>query len=1143
MMDRSKSPRQTEPRHATVLFADLTGYTALIERLGAEQSFEITSGYLSLLDRVAHKHAGFVERIIGDEIMVIFGVPRAMEDAPRAAVNAAIEMRNEVRRHYEEGRSPVPLEVHTGINSGLMVSGEVGGEHVEYTVMGDVVNTAKRLTSEAKAGQIFVGHETWHATKDSIEYRALPPMSLKGKQEDVPVYEVLSAEPSLHRSRIARDRRIFSDVVGRDRELASLRQAVSSLQSGKGSIVSLVGEPGLGKTRLVAELRESYKDQGLLFLEGRSRSIGQSLSFHPFSDLLRDWAGIAEHDGGTLALQKLENALADLLGDDAPKVAPFVARLMGVHLSEEAARQVEGIKGEGLEKLMLASVRQILSAISSRQPCVLIFEDLHWSDASSIRLLEQLLALVEECPILFLLAARWNHPDTTQQVLGTIEAKYAHRHKLLCLEPLGEEAARQLVDNLCSDSDIPGTIRSLICERALGNPFYAGEVIHGLIDEGVLRYEGDSLRATEKIRSVSIPATIREVIMSRVDRLEPRVRTLLQTLAVSGRSSPAQVVEKLASEPDHLSRDLEHLLSVELLDHQGDAYAFKHALTHQATYESILGARREQLHQRVAEVIEDNFKDKLPAANAMLAYHFSMAKDLEAAEEYLFEAGDEAARSAASDEALYFFQEASKYYLMIESSGGDPWKRAKLEKNIAVAYHNRGDGIEAGEHFTSALTLLGEPPLRGRLRMGVRFARTLTVVLANLYAGSRAGRKSTANDTQREVIELMTLRAEAQTTAGDPIEFLFNTMETHRVLNGVDPASVVGAGGLLSGLIGAFSWQGGFFGLGERALHRAEAHVRREDAAEILMFQLMSYLHHLLRGDWEEEHQIEEAVVEGGLRHGQLWQVTNYLGLAAEQRVHQGRFAEAEQLIGKLSRIASAYSFDLAKGAGDYAEAFLLLQRGETERALRAINAYYREHREDNLNIAGLSERARIQLLLDDTSGAAESLSRVETILKRTTGTVAPYYLSMYVRSRLLLDVVKLASAIADGDAATRRAQKKRASASARKALRICDKVASRRPEVYRTVGTLHWLLERKARAVRYWERSLELGSHLGMLPDVGRTHREIGHRLLIANDTRSVGDLDAEGHLEAARTIFESLELEADLKQLPQLAPQATPA
>jgi predicted ATPase len=530
--------------------------------------------------------------------------------------------------------------------------------------MGDSVVAASELCDRAERGEIFVGPETWRQTREDFEFEERDALEIKGRSEPLTSYELCSRTQRLHRARVGVERRVFSNLVGREEEMARLGQALEDVRAGRGGIISLVAEAGVGKSRLIAELAGSAAAQEVAWREGRSLSTGQQLSFHPFADLCRSWAGITDDDDDEAARDKLHQAVHDLLGERTDEAYPFLATLMGLHLDEAQRERLERIEGQSLEKLIRAAVTQLLRAGSQIAPVVVVLDDLHWADASSIELLESLLRLTEDHAILFLHPCRPGFASTSDRIREYAREHHAERHLEFELQPLDDRAARRMVKNLFREDDLPQATRALIEEKARGNPFYIEEVVRSLLDQGAVEYEDGRFVATERIHNVEIPGTVQEVVMARVDRLGLRRRQLLQLASVIGQSFHHDILEEVRGPGPELAEDLDELQALEFLvpwDRlQGEEYAFKHPLIQEVAYDGILRARREELHRGVAQATERRLPPETPGFDAMLAYHFSMGRDAERAETYLFRAGDEAARVAASSEALHFFQEARR---------------------------------------------------------------------------------------------------------------------------------------------------------------------------------------------------------------------------------------------------------------------------------------------------------------------------------------------------------------------------------------------------------------------------------------------------------------------------------------------------
>ncbi len=1125
---------EAERRRSTILFADITGFTAMTERLGAERAYPIVAECLELLDTIARKHGGTVDKYLGDCVMALFGVPEAIEDAPRAAVNAAIEMRRRVEELNQERQLETPLGVHSGIHTGLGIAGEISGPLIrEFAVMGDPVDVADHLKDLSPSGAIYVGPDTRRWTEEHFDYQPVDAIRLPGRAEEIPAFELLSTQEQLHRRRAGIERQVFSELVGREAEVSQLRERLAALAAGTGSIASIVAEAGIGKSRLTAEVMASEQAQAFNWLEARSISVGQQLSYHPFGDLLRSWADITDADSEPEMVAKVEASVARLLPDAGGEIYPLLATVMGLRLDPEQRARVDAIPGETVDRLVRRSLAELLGRQASERPVVVVFDDLHWADLSSVELLESLLALTASHPILFLNVARPGFPNTSGRILETARTRYADASVELALEPLGPDAARQLIHNLFKHAEIPHRTRQLIVEKTGGNPFYVEEVVRSLIEEGAVEYVDGSFRATEKIHHAVIPGTVQEVIMARVDRLETRKREILQVASVVGRSFHQQVLLQIFEDKDELVRCIDEMVDAQFLVSwdrlQGIEHAFAHPLIQEVVYDSLLMARREELHRRVGEAIEGALTENVPGYHAMLAYHFSLGRDPERAEESLFRAGDEAARSAASIEALHFFREASRLYFEMHGEGGDPAKKARLERSIALALYNRGGhDDESAQHFDRALQFLGQPVPESHVVLTARFAWDMVAILARLYLLPERRARPPATAFQRELIELMFRRALTQTTSA-PTRFVYDTMATLRRLARVDPASIPDSGGMYSGATGIFSYGGISFALGRRFLDIAGDVIEQTGAQDLhIYYRCMRFLHFLLEGDWSEEYEIDDATLEQGMREGRLWEVNTYLGLLAEKHARRGEFDAARERIEQVDRMWEGYEYENAQVQHLAVDTLLQLEQRNLPEARQAADRYYESNPQDALHMVALGWRGEAELVDGDREAADASLARASDIAARI-GPASAWHMSSYLKARYLNDLVALEGVLGSGDRGERRRRERRARASGRAASRVVSKIVYRGAEIDRLRGRHAWLHGRSAAAMRHWSRGLERARALGLRPELGRLHREIGLRL--GNDR--LEELSASEHLEQGRRLFRELGLDLDLKRL----------
>jgi class 3 adenylate cyclase len=1152
---RRRPTRQSERRHATILFADVLGLDALAERLEALALAQTITACFAALSEAVTEQGGVIDKYTGDGLMALFGIPNAIEHAPRQGVNAAIEIRERLARFNE--RRGLALGIHVGVNTGLVVAGEIGGRvRRAFSAMGDTVNLAARLKEAAAHDAIYVGPETHRYTRQDFEYRALEPLALKGKERAVQAYELASVSKQVHRTRVEPSAHwVFSALVGRDAEMATLRQQVAAVAAGRGGVVSLVGEAGMGKTRLVAEVVGAAEPLGVAVLQGRCLSIGGSQSFHPFIDLLRQWAGIDEDEAETSAVAKLAGAVAAVVGPQADDVFPFVATLMGLRLHGAQAERVAGIEGDSLEKLIVKSVRDLFQAVGARRPAIVIFEDLHWADRSSLNLLEALLPLGAVAPLLFCHVMRPQAAETGERLLAFARHELAEQHVEIHLQGLDAGQADTLIQNLLDIEDLPASLRRLIAAKAEGNPFYIEEVVRALIDEGAVEYRDGRFRVTEKIEGVVIPGTIHDVIMARVDRLDESKRHLLQVASVIGRSFYHRIIEEIVEREETLDEDLSALKEAQLLAERARhwevsvgersfveelEYVFKHALAQETIYSSVLQQTRRELHGRVAHTVESLFAGRLQEFYGTLSYHYGRAEEPAKAEEYSFKAGEESARAGASSEALTFFEEAGRLYARLHGDGGDRRHRQQIEKGLGLALLNTGQLTACIPHFDRALEYLGERVPRSAAAVQAKFVADILAVLVRLYAlGGRPGRAQ-GTEGDREFFEIMNARARASVTS-DPRRIFFDNIGGVRRMNGIDPATFEEACGLYAVAGGMFSFSGVSFGVSRRFLEAAKRCMSADNLSDVFDCRHLEFTINYLEGRWREDDLLDDALIEECIGRGLFWDVQTYLGLACDRLARQGEFAAARRQLARLAELRDGYRYEFAASNHDGELAMLLLEERRLAEARATVERYYAGRHEDALKVLALGTRAKIEVLAGEGERATATLAEAERVVAAAS-VVPPWHLSAYAAARLLHDVEALAGGA--GGFAARRALARRARKSRRYALRIASKVATQRVETYRLAGTLAWLLGRVDEASRWWTQSLAEGERLAAAPERARTWAEIGRRLTAPGSRRRTLDgQDGATYVAQAQSAFARLGLEEDLARMAVESPPALAA
>ena len=691
--------------------------------------------------------------------MAVFGVPAAAEDAPGRAVRCAMELRDELVSFSRSHDLSIPLDLHIGINSGTVIAGTVGSrDRRDYTVMGDTVNLASRLEDISAPGQILVGPHTYRLTKDSFEYRSCRPATIKGKVEPVPVYELRSAAGIGGSTGDGHDAIISSTLVGREAELSVLQDALRKAIEGEGSIINIAGEAGVGKSRLIAEFCQHRDREATLLLEARAQSLGKNLSFHPIINLISQWAGIGENEDQNESLRKLEGHIRELCLGETAEILPFVATLAGLELPSPLSERVAGIDGDKLARLITLAIKKLFSTAAQRKPVLIIFEDAQWSDISTTEVMESCYRLVSEHPILFVNSFRPGQEESlrriSQATIGNIEGKTIE----LWLQPLDDADVSQLVGNLVNTASLPSSFLNQMLRRSGGNPFFIEEVIRSLIDSGKVRCEDGACIFVEDIDSITLPNTIEEVIMSRVDILEEETKQLLKLASVIGRSFFRRVLDQVAVAIPDVDGRIAYLQTIQIIGERKRMdeveYLFRHALAQEAIYNSILIKTKKTLHLAVAEAIEKLFQPRIAELYGMLAYHYGLGENREKAEEYLRKAGDQALKSSASNEALTYFKEALLLYKQNPGADINAEGIAWLDRSIGNAYRNKGYHVEAAKHFRRALEAMGvnaEPEMR--LYSNLRLVR-LFLNLVVFVTKKHPARGRTPTPKEVELLEL-----------------------------------------------------------------------------------------------------------------------------------------------------------------------------------------------------------------------------------------------------------------------------------------------------------------------------------------------------------------------------------------------------
>lgn len=653
-----------ERRRVTMLFCDMVGSTTAAEDLDPEEWADLMNGAFEHLIAPIYRYEGTVARLMGDAILAFFGAPIAHEDDPERAVRAGLEILAEIEPYKQQVRRnwAVDVDVRIGINTGLVVVGAVGSDlRVEYTAMGDAVNVAARMEQTATSGTVQISDATRRSLEPLFEFEALGDVRVKGRDEPVGAHRVLRARARPTNLRGVPGLR--APLVGREAEFAALRRAADDLiASGSGGIVSIMGEAGLGKSRLVAELRDALEDSGDLaavgWAEGHALSFEAATPFAAVRDVVRDVAGIGESDPGHVVRDRLDALARRTAPGRAGDVSLFLAGLLGLDLPEDDSTRLRFFPAQQLRNEIFRAVEEILTGSAGRRPLVLVLEDLHWADSATIDLITELLDATERAPILLLLVFRPRRDEPAWSIHELAERDHPHLHVTLELHQLDDDATRQLVASLLEIDGLPEELRATILAKAEGNPYFIEELVRSLIDEGVIRREGGGWAGTAVPSDLAVPDALHALITSRLDRLEDRAKEVAQAASVLGREFRYDELVAVLGDVDRLDDTLVELQRRDFVHEVARLprrrFRFKHALLQESIYETLLLRTRSRLHTAAADFLERLQPERVEDT----AEHLLRGRQRERALPHVVAAGDRALATHALPEAVRRYEQA-----------------------------------------------------------------------------------------------------------------------------------------------------------------------------------------------------------------------------------------------------------------------------------------------------------------------------------------------------------------------------------------------------------------------------------------------------------------------------------------------------
>ena len=690
-----------------MLVADVVGSTAIGEKLGPERSKFLIDEVMRIMTEQVRRFDGTVAQLVGDEMLALFGVPVSHEDDAERALRAALAIQRALAQYAQEVEAAygVELAVRIGVNTGPVIVGVQGDGDDGYdpfNALGDTVNVASRLQEVAGQGGVVIGPTTKRQVETAFELEEMGSQDLKGvgtPMKTFRVTRVLESEPVPP----------STPLVGRDFELTVLERTMDALVEGRGAIVSIMGEPGIGKTRLVWEVRDRYGDRAR-FIEARCVSYAETFPYWPIRDLVREWLGVGATTPEARVRLELKAELAHVLGkEEAEDAYPFLASLVGLTLEPDAQQSIRELNRESIQSRTFEAFYELVCKLAEEQPLCLVFEDLHWADESTLELLESLLGMTDEISVALFFLYRPEREHGSWRLGERARQRYPHRYREIEVRPLPADSSRVLVGH-AADGELPESVAELLAERSGGNPFFLEEALRDLIERGALLRRNGGWELAVDVDELAIPAAVQGTLQARLDRLDPQTREVLSLAAVIGRTFGQPLLERLVPS-DELTQALTELQRLDLIVEKrrrpNPEYRFRHGLVQEVAYASLVDSKRRKLHKRVGEALEEIYKESPEEAYGLLARHFSEADEPVKAVEYLLKAGDAARAVYADKEALDHYRKARAF---LARTGDERRARDTLFK-MALAYHLAFDFEQAEEMYDEAFSCrAGEDP-------------------------------------------------------------------------------------------------------------------------------------------------------------------------------------------------------------------------------------------------------------------------------------------------------------------------------------------------------------------------------------------------------------------------------------------------
>jgi len=713
----TRSSIEGERKLVTVFFADVANYTSISEKLDPEEVHQIMDGCFKILMDEIHKYEGTINQFTGDGVMALFGAPVAHEDHAQRACYASLAIQREMDGFNEnlKEKKDIDFKLRIGLNTGPVVVGSIGDDlRMDYTAVGDTTNLASRMESTAKSGTTLVSNYTHKIVKDFFEFESVGEVEIKGKEKRREAYQLIrtSEVDTRFKASVAKG---LTRYVGRENSMPSILEVYEKAKSGAGQVVGIVGEAGVGKSRILLEFRNRTIQDQYTYLEGRCLHYGSSMPYLPILDILRSYFEIKEGDRENV-IKKKTSDMTLKLHEKLENIIPPFQDLLSLNVDDEGYIKLE--PKQKREKTFEA-IRDLLIRLSQVKPLVVAIEDLHWIDKTTEEFLDYLIGWLASSPILLILLYR---------------PEYTHRwgsksyYSKLGLTQLTTKSSAELVQAVLEEGEIASELRDLILNRAAGIPLFVEEFTYTLLENGSIQKKENQYVLSTKVSDIEVPDTIQGIIAARMDRLEDNLKRTMQVASVIGRDFAFRILQTITGMREELKSYLLNLQGLEFIYEKSLfpelEYVFKHALTQEVAYNSLLLKRRKEIHGRIARAIEELYADRLEQHYELLAHHWEMSESSDRAIDYLVLAGEKTSRKQAVVASMDFFTRALN---LIDHTSITPNRDFMWRIGASITWCNPGYG-----HY-----LVEQLPAKKYIEKGLKVERDFGLYpgLSNYYIG------------------------------------------------------------------------------------------------------------------------------------------------------------------------------------------------------------------------------------------------------------------------------------------------------------------------------------------------------------------------------------------------------------------------